>query len=169
MESTLKKRMITLVALLVVLSDQITKIAIVRSFELGEILSVIPGFFNLTLTHNKGIAFGMLSGLPDSIRIFVLIGATGIALGLLVYFLLKEFASDVFGQFGIALVLGGALGNIIDRIRLGYVIDFLDVFYGSYHWPAFNIADSAICIGVGILLLRSCSACEETPAPEESA
>lgn len=164
MERGIAVKTMAAIASLIIVADQLTKQLILASFEVGEIKTVINGFFNLTLTYNKGIAFGLFGNLPDSMRQIILVGATLCALALLVFFLFKEFSGDRPGQIGIALVLGGAIGNIIDRVRLGYVVDFLDFFYSTYHWPAFNVADSAICIGVALLLIRSGSSHGETEA-----
>jgi signal peptidase II len=143
-----------LIALSVAAFDQGTKALIVRKFNPGQTLNLIPGVFDLTLTFNKGAAFGMLSGLPDGMRQLMLGIATATALLAVLYFLFHDYYDDLLAQCGLALILGGALGNIVDRIRIGVVVDFLDFYYGSYHWPAFNVADSAICVGVAILLFR---------------
>lgn len=143
-----------LVFALVIVLDQITKLAIVRNFERGDIHSVIPDVFNLTLAFNRGAAFGMFSGVPDGTRQIILGVTTLIALSAVLFFLMRDFHGDRIAQLCLAMILGGAVGNIIDRVRLGEVIDFLDVYWGSYHWPAFNVADSAICVGVVLLILR---------------
>ena len=100
-----------------------------------------------------GAAFGLLSGLEDGTRQLVLMLTTGGALIVVFYFLLFEFYSNSFGRLALAMILGGAMGNIIDRIRLGKVVDFLDFYIKDMHWPAFNLADSAICVAVFILIL----------------
>ena len=138
---------LSFISLLVFISDQFTKLWAEKSFQPGEILPIIDNFFNLTLTYNTGIAFGLFSNLPNIYRILFLVVVTTIALVLLVFFLLKEYEGNKLGQFALALIVGGAIGNILDRVRLGHVIDFIDFYYNNYHWPAFNIADSAICIG----------------------
>jgi signal peptidase II len=135
--------------------DQVSKALILDSFESGEIKEIIPGLFNLTLHYNPGVAFGMFADLEDGARILVLTFTTVLALALVFYFLVTEYRYDRSGQFALALVLGGAVGNIIDRVRLGKVVDFLDFYLGTAHWPAFNVADSAICVGVSILLFKS--------------
>lgn len=138
----------------VVLADQYTKYIIVQSLSLGEIIPVIDGIFNLTLTYNRGAAFGMLADLPDSTRVVLLSSITLLAVVVVLYFLVMDYYHDIVAQFALGAILGGAAGNVIDRARLGQVVDFLDFYYGSYHWPAFNIADSAICVGVAVLLFR---------------
>ncbi len=160
---TLKKRRFNLgdfqgvlVALVIASTlDQVTKYFILSHFRPGESLEVIPGVFNLVLAFNPGAAFGFLADLEDGTRQVVLGISTLIALGTVLYFLLVEYFSDPVAKFGLGLVLGGAIGNVIDRIRIGHVVDFLDFYFKSYHWPAFNIADSAIFVGVAILVFRT--------------
>jgi len=154
MTTRVGRTLVWLLAPLVTLLDQLTKTAVLRSFTLGQQLEVIPGYLDLTLTFNKGIAFGMLTQLPDLARQLTIVVATAAALSAIVYFLLKHFREDRIAQAALALIVGGAVGNIIDRLRHGQVVDFIDVYYGSYHWPAFNLADSAVCVGVFILLFR---------------
>ena len=149
----------------VVVLDQATKVAAVRELTEFQPLTLIPRFFNLTLTYNKGIAFGMLANMPDSTRQLWISAATATALLTILYFLLSHFRKDVVAHAALALIVGGAVGNIIDRLMLGRVVDFLDVYYGKYHWPAFNVADSAVCIGVVILLFRPS---KKHPAKEPS-
>ena len=143
-----------LALILVIVLDQLSKSLILSSFSVGEVRSIIPGFFNLTLTYNPGAAFGLLSDLPDGSRVLVLSFTIFAALAAVGYFLLNEYYEDGIGQVGLLMIVGGAIGNIIDRARFGEVVDFLDVYFRSYHWPAFNIADSAICLGVTVLLFR---------------
>ncbi len=143
----------------VVLFDQLSKWWIVQSFRPGEVLTVIPGFLNLTLVRNTGAAFGFLAGAQGnwrqiffvSVAVIALVGI-GIALR---YYRTKE-KGFLLSLGGIA---GGAVGNLIDRIRVGSVVDFLDCYIGCFpnlsHWPAFNVADSAITVGVGFFLLMS--------------
>ena len=139
----------------VVGADQITKLLIVRSFTLYESQDIFPGFFNLTYLVNNGAAFSILAGQPALWRQVFFVGAAAVALVLI------GVAQRSFGRqsrvysLALALIAGGAIGNLIDRIRLGHVIDFLDVYIGSYHWPAFNVADSAICIGVSLFLIKN--------------
>ncbi len=116
----------------------------------------VPVFsnFNFTLVYNPGAAFGMFSGLPDVWRRTVLIVVSLLALLVVFRFILKDAKGDLVSQLALSAILGGALGNIIDRFRFDAVVDFLDVYYGTYHWPAFNIADSAISVGVVVLVIR---------------
>ena len=142
------------VFLTVLISDQWTKIYFAENYSLGETREVIPGFFNFTLVYNPGAAFGMFADWPDLPRRIALTFVSTIALCIVVWFMLKEFKNDKTARFGLFLVISGAVGNLIDRYRYDSVVDFLDVYIGSYHWPAFNIADSAISIGVCILFYR---------------
>ncbi len=144
-----------LVLLLVSLVDQWTKDLIVSEFAFGESRPVIPGFFNLVLVYNPGAAFGMMGTLQDGVRQLVLTGSTLFALGVVIYLLCTDYKDDRFGRISLGGVVGGAIGNIIDRATIGKVVDFLDFHLGDAHWPAFNVADSAICIGVTYLVLSS--------------
>ncbi len=146
---------IILTIILVIALDQLSKLLILDKFTPGEILVLIPDYFNLTLTFNRGAAFGLFADMPDLQRQIVLSATTLLALGVVLYLLLKDYSTDFRAQTALAMVIGGALGNIIDRVRLGQVVDFLDVYFGEYHWPAFNVADSCICVGVTYLVLRS--------------
>ncbi len=134
--------------------DQISKNLIVRSLVEGERIPVIEGLFNITLSYNRGAAFGILADIENnSVRIGLLWGATVFALVAVSFMYFVEYRDSRSGQVALALILGGAFGNIIDRVSLGEVVDFLDFYYSSLHWPAFNIADSSICIGVALLLV----------------
>lgn len=150
----LKWQLLGLVTVLVVVIDQATKLAVLSSFNPGEVRPVLPGVFNLTLHFNPGAAFGLLADVSDGWRHMILGATTVLALVFVLYLLIREYLGDAFGQACLALVIGGALGNIADRVRLGEVVDFLDFYYGAWHWPAFNLADSAICVGVFLLLIR---------------
>ena len=143
-----------LVFFTVLISDQITKILVRENIALGETIEVIPNFFNLTLVYNPGAAFGIFANLPDTQRHIALGVVLALALYVVWHFLKNEAKDDPVAQVTLFAILGGAFGNIIDRFFYDAVIDFLDVYIGSYHWPAFNIADSAISVGVCFLLLR---------------
>jgi signal peptidase II len=145
------KKYITLIIALVAM-DQITKIYIKHNFELYETKTVIPGFFNITFVLNPGAAFGFLAKLNDSYRQIFFLAVTFIAIILLIYLMFKE-KKHRFRLFSYSIILSGALGNFIDRIYLGSVIDFLDFYIKKYHWPAFNIADSCITVGVFLLFI----------------
>jgi signal peptidase II len=138
-------------AALVLLLDQATKLAVVD--RLIAYVDVIPltGFFNLVHVHNTGAAFSLFADQPGWQRGFF-IGVALIASGVILYLMRKTQGRRMF-SIALALILGGAIGNVIDRILYGHVIDFLDFYIGSWHWPAFNVADSAITIGAVMLIL----------------
>lgn len=148
--------------------DQGTKYAASHMLLLGEPISVIPGLFNLTLVYNPGAAFGMFGNYPDEIRRLTLWGVSLIALIVVVRFMMKEAKDDLLAQYALVAILSGALGNIIDRLRFDAVVDFLDFYFRNYHWPAFNVADSAICVGVTLLIIRVTFA-KHHPVPEPQA
>lgn len=141
------------IVVLVAAVDQYTKHLAVAHIPQHATVNIIPNFFNLTLVYNPGVAFGMFSDLSEGSRSLVL-GAIILCSLVLVIFLFFDYYHDLVAQGALALILGGAIGNIIDRFLIGKVVDFLDFFYGTYHWPAFNIADMAICIGVALIILR---------------
>ncbi len=140
------------VGLFIIIVDRITKWLIESSLHYHYI-DVIKGFFRIVKARNTGIAFSLFSGEPNQIKQVILVGISLIAIYVLhlVVIRLKNPAPLFIVAFG--LILGGAIGNLIDRVMYGYVIDFLDFYVGSYHWPAFNIADSAITTGAAILLI----------------
>jgi len=138
------------ISLIVLLLDQLSKITILKLFHYGESRPV-TGFFNLVLVYNKGAAFSFLAAESGWQR--HLFTAIGIAAAIYIIYLLRKHAGQRMFCWALALILGGAIGNVIDRVVYGHVIDFLDVFVGSWHWPAFNIADSAICVGAVLFVL----------------
>jgi signal peptidase II len=139
-----------LLAAAVVAADQATKSIVLARFNLGEGVVVTP-FFNLVLVYNKGAAFSFLSDAPGW-QTPLLAGFALIAIGVVSYLLVRSPGRRIL-DCGLALVLGGALGNVIDRLRFGQVVDFLDFHAGAWHWPAFNVADSAITVGAVLLIL----------------
>ena len=141
-----------LMTLSVVFLDQATKAMVVSRMTLYSSAPVIPGLFQITLVTNRGALFGLFHDLPDPFRSTLFTAVPLLAIALMFVFQYRTTIHDLATQAGLALILGGALGNLIDRIRLGYVIDFLDVFVGEHHWPAFNVADSCICVGVACLV-----------------
>ncbi len=143
-----------LVTTIAVLFDQATKIHIMQTMRLHESIPVIDGFFNLTYIRNPGAAFGLLASTGPVFRTIFFGLASLFALGLLATIFFRLQHDDRAGQLSVAAILGGALGNLIDRIRYGEVIDFLDFYVGAYHWPAFNVADAAISVGVFFLVLH---------------
>ena len=138
----------------VILLDQITKALIVKSLPLYSVRPVIDGFFNLVHVLNPGGAFGMMAGLSPAIRAVLFLAVSAMAICLILYFYHTTPANLPWLEAGFALIFGGAIGNMIDRVRMGKVVDFLDVYIGNWHWPAFNVADSAITIGVGVFILH---------------
>jgi len=137
------------------LADQLTKILTLRFIPYQESIPVIPGFFNLTHLHNTGAAFSMLH---DNNLFFILLsGAVFIAL-----IVLRRHFTGLLMQWGWILLLSGIIGNVTDRIRLGHVVDFLDFQFGGYHWPAFNVADSCICIAAGLFVISGFVTPKET-------
>ena len=144
----------TLSALIVVLLDQASKWFMVAHLEPYQTHSIIPGFFNLVLVRNKGMAFGILGQSRSHLAAYLLMGATLAAIVVIVVFFWRARKDQKWLTVGLALILGGAVGNLADRIRLGFVIDFLDFSVKGYHWPAFNLADSAVTIGALWLLLN---------------
>ncbi len=140
-----------ILALFIVVLDQLTKVWVREVFIYGgEPLAVIPGFFNLVYVRNPGAAWGMLGGQQD-----VLILLSIIVLVMLSTFHRRVLNPTLDHRIALGFMLGGILGNLIDRIKFGWVTDFLDIHIGAHHWPSFNIADSAICIAVGLYLLSS--------------
>lgn len=136
----------------VIAADQLSKMWIVDLFQLFESREVIPGFFNLVYVVNTGAAFSILADVHSPWRhyFFLIVGCLAI-IGLTVaYIKFKE--DNKYYYFPIGLIVGGAAGNMIDRVRLGSVVDFLDFYLGDYHWPAFNVADSAICVGAVLFI-----------------
>jgi signal peptidase II len=139
----------------IVALDQMTKWWITQALDLHQSVPIIDGLFSLTYVRNAGAAFGLLGELPGAIRgpLFIVVSVAAlVVLGTLLAGLRPEERGL---RIAIAMVLGGAIGNLIDRVREGEVIDFLDVYWRDYHWPAFNVADSCISLGVAALLLLS--------------
>ena len=134
----------------ILILDQVTKALILAHLPLGGSIPVIRGFFDLTHVHNPGGAFGFLAGMSAEVRSLLFIAVSLVAAGLILYFYWQTPLGQRFLSVGLALIFGGAVGNLVDRMRFGIVVDFLDVYAGTLHWPAFNVADSAITIGVGI-------------------
>lgn len=138
------------IAAVVVFLDQLTKIMIARTFHFGESLPV-TSFFNLVLVYNKGAAFSFLANQGGWQRYFFT--TLGVAASLFIVYLLKKNAGQRLFSWALALILGGAVGNVIDRIWHGHVIDFLDFHVNNWHWPAFNVADCAIFVGAALFIV----------------
>lgn len=132
--------------------DQVTKYLVVNTMPLGYQIPLIQGFFNLVHIHNRGAAFGLLANWSLSFTRVFFIATTGVVVAVVGYLWWRLPAGQWQAGLGYSLIITGALGNLIDRVRLGEVIDFLDFYWGGYHWPAFNVADSLVCLGAGLLV-----------------
>jgi signal peptidase II len=139
-------------ALLLAAVDQATKAWTIRNLSLFELREIVPGLFGLAHVRNKGVAFSFLSNLdPRWVHPFLILG-TALAMGaVLVY--IAYLPSRGAAPVGLGLILGGAIGNLVDRIRMGYVVDFLDLYWRNHHWPTFNVADVGITVGVVLLMI----------------
>lgn len=135
----------------IVVVDQLSKFAILRSLSFGERIAVVPGLFDLTLVYNRGAAFSFLAGASGWQRWFFT--GLGIAAAIFIVWLLARHGSQRLFAFALSLILGGAIGNVIDRVVHGQVVDFLLVYWQRWHWPAFNVADSAITVGAVLLIV----------------
>jgi signal peptidase II len=145
---------LVIVAGLVVLFDQISKALILEHLPRHHSRTIITGFFDITHIRNPGGAFGLMAGMSSTVRTVVFLFISSLAVGLILYFYKKTPSSQSLLATGFALIFGGAIGNLIDRVRFGNVVDFLDIYLGNLHWPAFNIADSAITVGIFIFIFH---------------
>ncbi|UXY13987.1 signal peptidase II [Chitiniphilus purpureus] len=141
------------VALVVIVLDQATKHAIEARFVYGEQLTVIPGLFNLTLAYNPGAAFSFLADAGGWQRHFFTVLA--LAVSTWIVYMLKKHHLEARLSLALSLIMGGAIGNVIDRVLFGHVIDFIQVYYRDWYYPSFNLADSAICIGAALMIWDS--------------
>ena len=141
------------IAAAIVVLDQATKAMVRAKLPLHESVTVIPGFFDLTHVRNTGAAFGMLDNADFPYKPALMVLVALIALGAVASYALTLPATQRVARFGLALILGGAIGNLIDRATMGYVVDFVDVYFRGVHFWAFNVADSAITVGVVLMLL----------------
>ena len=142
-------------ALIILLLDQASKWLAINHLEPYQILSIIPGFFNFVLVKNRGMAFGIFSQSISGFYYYFLLSTTIGAIGVILFFFFYwTKTNQKWLTGGLAFIIGGAIGNLIDRVRFGYVIDFLDFFLKDYHWPAFNVADSAVTVGTFWLLIN---------------
>jgi len=137
----------------IILLDQITKYYINSYMSVGDSFPVIQGLFNITHVRNPGAAFGIFSKSPEIFRTVFLIAVTSAAMVLILYYIRMNRERGILLNLAMSMIFGGAIGNLIDRIRFGEVIDFLDFYIGSHHWPAYNVADSAISTGAVLLLI----------------
>ncbi len=139
-------------ASVIIILDQITKAVISEKLFMYGTHKVIDGFFNLVYVMNPGAAFGFLADMPEMFRYAFFIGITILAMALIIYYIAKSENESFLIILSLSLIFGGAVGNLIDRIRFGAVVDFLDFYIGTWHWPAFNVADSAITVGAFLML-----------------
>ena len=154
MSQSIRYLLLGLLSVAIVVVDQVTKVSVMESMRLHESIPVIANLFSITYIRNPGAAFGFLSSSSSSFR-FVFFGLTPVfAVGLLGMIMVRMPKDDWMGRLSVAGILGGAIGNLLDRLRYGEVIDFLDFYINGYHWPAFNVADSAITVGVVFLILH---------------
>lgn len=142
-----KYKTLILISLTIIILDQLTKAVIANYLILHQSIEIVGGFFNITYLRNPGAAFSLFHESDKTFRMFFLTGASVVAL-LAIFLVYRNVKDNTIYKIALSLIAGGAVGNLIDRIRLGEVIDFLDVYIGRYHWPAFNVADSAITAGV---------------------
>jgi signal peptidase II len=138
----------------ILLLDQWTKSLVVQKLPLYQRVNVIQGFFDLTHVRNTGGAFGIFGGEKGGLGSILFLGVSLVAIGAIIFLFLKVKENERTLAFSFSLILSGAVGNLIDRLRYGEVVDFLDFYLSGYHWPAFNVADSAICIGIGLMVLE---------------
>lgn len=159
MSATLRAHVVTLALVLAIAGvDRWVKRLVQAHLPLGVVIPVIPGFFNLVHMENPGAAFGLFADLPPEVRVPFLIGVSCVALGFLFYLYCQAEWRTSLPRVGLALIGGGALGNLYERVVVGVVVDYLDVFIGRYHWPAFNVADAAITVGAGVLVFSTFAA-----------
>ena len=153
--ATIRKSLYLLISVLVLAVDQLTKELVNRSLYLHETRIIIPNFFNLVHTRNSGAVFGFFQNGSSPLLPRVLTLLSIAALVFIVVYFYRSSLHERMNLVGLSLILGGALGNILDRILRSSVVDFLEFYVGDFHWPAFNVADSAICIGIFLLIVRS--------------
>ena len=147
----------------IVMIDQITKLIVDRTMPLYHSIPIIDGFFNLTYIRNTGAAFGILAGSGAAFRLPFLVLFSLLAIGFIIVMLRRLPERETGLIIALTFILGGAIGNLIDRFAYGEVIDFLDIYWSTYHWPAFNIADSFITVGVTITIYYLIKARGEDP------
>ena len=153
----------------IIILDQLVKIYVDKTMYLYQSIEVLENFFHITYIRNKGAAFGILSGANESLRVPFFLTVSAIAIVVIIYTIYTYREESQLFPFSMALILGGAIGNMIDRIRLGEVIDFVDVHWYTHHWPAFNVADSAITIGVTLLIINILFEHKKVKTEEENA
>jgi signal peptidase II len=141
----------SIIAVIGLVVDQLTKLYIDRSMQMFQSIPVIDGLFNITYVRNKGAAFSFLSHASWRLPFFIAISSIAAVVIVIAFNRLRD--DQRLAQISLAMIFSGAVGNLIDRVRRGEVVDFLDVYWRAHHWPAFNVADSLICVGVALLAL----------------
>ena len=141
------------IAGIIVLCDQASKALIRAEFDLHELVPIVPGFFNVTRVHNYGAAFGLMNAADLPFKTLILSAIAAIALISLALYGAALPAQQRFARIGLALIVGGAAGNLIDRVVSGFVVDFVDIYWRGWHFWAFNVADASITVGVGLMIL----------------
>jgi signal peptidase II len=150
-----KKTVFFLIPLLVIIIDRVTKLAATHFLkDMIHPKEIIPGFLNFIYSTNRGALFGIFNNLNESLRFFLLTILPLLVILVIVWMLIKSDAKDTFLNFGLSLILGGAIGNLIDRIMYGEVIDFIDFYITKFHWHTFNLADASITTGIVIILYQ---------------
>lgn len=148
-------RGIALVALLIAAADRASKLWVMETLPVGGEIRTLPGFFSLVHYRNEGAAFGMFSDLESPMREIFLIGVAALCVIALIWFIRDTPPEERAQRFAAGAIIGGALGNLYDRLAYGNVVDFLDFYWNGYHWPAFNVADSFITCGAILLVVAS--------------
>jgi signal peptidase II len=151
--SAVSRRLEFVLVISIVVADQCAKALVRRAMELHDTIEVIPGFLNLTRVHNTGAAFGMFNAMDFPYKTAALTVIATLALAGVAWYAATVPPSDRLARLGVASILGGAIGNLIDRATVGYVLDYVDFHYGGWHFWAFNVADAAISIGVALMIL----------------
>lgn len=170
LDSRLRRITYLAVSVAVLVLDQLTKAVVAATIPLHSSIQVVQGFFDLTHVKNRGAAFGLFATIESPLRALFLNSVAFLVFFAVLVYAMKSSATWVRLQVGLALILGGAIGNLVDRIRFGSVTDFLDFYIGSHRWPAFNVADSAISVGVCLLALDIWRKPQpEAPSPERPA
>jgi len=156
MKVNFKILLLAVLLVVIILVDQWTKHLVHTQFNWGESKSIISGFFDLTYVRNQGAAFGLFHQAPPAFRDPFFVAVPVIAIFVILFLIFKMVSDSLWSVIALSLILAGAIGNLIDRLRFGYVIDFLDFHWREiYHWPAFNVADSSIVVGVCLWFILS--------------
>jgi signal peptidase II len=159
------RRLELILVVFLVVADQIAKAVVRSAMELHDTMEVIPGFLNLTRVHNTGAAFGMFNAMQFPYKTAALTVIATLALAGVAWYAASVPPADRLARFGVASILGGAIGNLIDRATAGYVLDYVDFHYGGWHFWAFNVADAAITIGVFLMILDLLGLGRRAPNP----